>query len=379
MPTPNEDYWSENSLIVASGILDSVEVLFDTMEGGRLDNELIPPGPIPIQPFDPFISCELLFESEGTPFDAHGNREFTQVYRVIVSSKDVGPVEVVQAPCIPSPFSPYVSPLGRASDLAARLVNTRAARELRDDFQCWLVTCRYSTSVPDGGIPLVPTLYPDVALGTQNEPWREPVSIEWDSEIDNEAPMYDLDGKAYVNSAGQPFTPAPIFPVSYPVLVITRNQRVFDHDTAARFSYAVNKDIFLNNPPGTCQSLPPRAKLEYRGSIPFYRVVYRVRIKTQTYPNPAGVELPPIRDIWQPTLLDAGLYAKSKIGTLGFAITLGTLVPIYRGGFPITHPALLNGSGGEAVPVAGVVPQYFLKFRRYPPRDLNPLLTSDNP
>jgi len=372
-----------------AAILVNEEETFDDEEvtEGELANELDPV-------FDEdFVSVLWLYDSDGTPFSADGRRDYTSTWKVIVRNKDLGPVEVCKAPGLPAPFSPYVSPGGRFSDLAAVQVNAKARREHQDDWQSWIITLTYSTSVPEGGVPEGQvTQLPDILIGTQNQPWLEPPKIEWDEETTSEAPQFDLDMRRFRNSVGQPFTPAPTYPVRYPVLVITRNQKHFDGYTGQKYYNAVNSEFFMGHPPGTCQCIMARGTLEHRGVIPYYRCTYRVRIKTQTIPRLTLVadtdnaytadlidEFPVDRDVWQPLVLDEGLNEKGSIVRFEGLIPTpqDAVVPIVRNGHPVSQPYVLDGKGKSVQPGSDTI--VWLRFRMFQERDLNLLLTSDNP
>lgn len=346
-----------------------------------------------------FVSCLWLYDSDGTPWSSDGHRDYDSVFKVIVADPNFGPVEVVQAPCVPRPYSPYVSPNGRSSDLAAVLVSYRARREHTDDWQSWIVTCHFSTRVPDGGVPLDKvTTTPDKLIGTQNQPWLERPTLEWDEETENFAPQYDLDGRPYRTSAKMPFSPAQTFSERYPVLVITRNQQKFNDTTSAKYENAVNSQRFLNNPAETCQCISARGRLEYRGTVPYYRCVYRIRIKTREIPELEKIDgtdnayqqtgnltadgFPVLeRETWQPLISDAGLYQLGdRFYFDGIILTKdsNTPVPITAYGHPVTQPVLLDGKGKQLAP-GSTTKAVWLKFRQYEALDLNKLLVSDNP
>lgn len=362
---------NEQGDVITEWIAAAIEAGLQAVQG-VLDNENTE------NPFlDPeeIVSCELLYESRGVVFSSNHSREYVRKWRVIVRSKELQPIDVCYAPCIPFPYSPYVPTNGRP-DLSAVLVHLEAEREHQDDYQSWIVTGRYSTDVSDSG-PNANMRLGDSFIGPANHPELERPVIEWDEEESTEAPQYDLDGKAFLNSAFQPFTPAPTFPTSVPILVITRNQLTVDPLILAAYSYAVNSQVFLGNPAGTCLSLPPRGRLMYRGNTPFYRMTYRVKIKTTTRPDPDNPFEGIIRDTWQPRILDCGLYRLLKLNLFG-AKLFNQPVPIFRMGHPITTPVLLDGEGGvlrpdTTDPANPVYTPVFKEFRRYQDQDLNNL------
>lgn len=218
--------------------------------------------------------AELRYQGrEGTPFDAYSDREYTEEYLVETKTKLITEIAVCSCPGLPKPFWPH------PSDLAALCVSLRARLKEEDDWVFWVVTAKYSTKMPDGGPRVGATAgnLPNQSTGAQNNPELEPPDIEWDFEVLHRAPPRDLDKKAFLNTAKQPFTPAPSFEYANAVLLITRNELDFNRVTASQYSFAVNKEMFLGAEPGTVQCLPPKAKMMFRGSINYWRVSYRLR------------------------------------------------------------------------------------------------------
>jgi hypothetical protein len=353
---------------------DNMEDHLDAVEDIGLDpEEVVEPDP------DAFRQVEELpFGRRGRPFSHSQVRTYTRRWRVLLKPgyRDYGPVAVIQAPGLPWPYSVYVSANGVEYDEAALLVDYDAEQEDQDDWQRWIVTGTYSTDLGDTG-PNFKTLYGNSGIGPQNNPELERPTIEWDSEETVEAPQFDLDGRPFVNSAGQPFTPAPTFPVGNPVLVIVRNVKRYDSRTYNKYAFAVNDDMFLGNPPGTCQCVPPRAKLMYRGAITYHRVTFRIRIKTNETVDADGVTL--VRETWQPKILDAGMYQKE---TRWYLPSFGDLTPIYdKQGHAMTQPTLLDGNGRAQAPVVGPdgiarKTPVWIYYRRFPTRSFNVLFNN---
>lgn len=327
-------------------------------------------------------SGELRDSRTGSPFMAGGERQYERRWTVVTNIVSLDPNTVCQAPGIPLPYSPYVSDDGFINDLNAVAVSFRAEKvDAQDDGFHWIVTVTYSTKVPVGGIPAL-TMFGSSAMGSQNNPHLEPPDVEWDWEIIREAPARDLDGRAFLNSANQPFTPAPTFEKAIAVLVYSRNELTYNRQTATRYAFAVNSDPFLDAPPGTAQCLPPRGKLEHRGEMQFWRVTYRIRFGAPRFPQgpgtitvgagesiasavldrPARAGLENELETWQPEILDAGL---CQLQTNAARSNFNQPVPIRRHGTPITQPVCLDGHGRVLEPVDGRITPVFLKFRRY--------------
>lgn len=308
---------------------------------------------MPVFPNHPiYISVDLMNEmGPSTPFNADGSRDYTYNYMVRVRLP-VTEVEACAAPGIPLPFSIH------PKDLAALCVQHSAKKQDNEDWGIWVVTVRFSTRLPPGGPPSTGGQGefngPDQSKGGQNNPEWEPPEIEWDSDtitrpMPNGKDLGDeplgQPPKAFLNAAGQPFTPPPVFEFMVPVLAITRNELGFNHKTAAQYGFAVNKDEFLGYPPKTVQCMPPKAKRAYRGNIAYWRVSYRLRFGIM---GDNGKPIP-----WEPVeILNQGLMELKKFPL----VAVPKLVPITVAGRPISQPVLLDLDGKKLELVKKVVP-----------------------
>jgi hypothetical protein len=305
---------------------------------------------------------ELFSGRTGSPFNMDGHRDYTRRFRVRTKDKRLSTIAVCSCPGLPLPFSPYQSGNGLEYDLAALMTGMTAAEENDDDWASWVITATYSTRMPEGGQPTGDGAYgdPGSAQGGQNNPELEPPEFGWDFETLQKALSKDLDKKAYLNSANQPLTPAPLFDIAYPVLTMSRNELAFDDKTATKYAYAINSDVFLGYKPEQAQCLPPSAKRVYRGNIQYWRVNYRIRFSV-TLPDGSLLS-------WQPEFLDQGLMQTQNNPA---AANVGQPVPIIKYGHPITQPVMLDGSGRELLPIALVFgiavmpPPVYLTFRNY--------------
>lgn len=348
---------------------------------------------------------ELPYGRTGVPFDATStHRNYLRRFRVMVNSPLAGPVTVCFAGDIPRPFSPYST--DGESDLLALCIGIDANQEHDNDWQSWIVNCKYSTDVPLTGP--YDFLSPDGQGGDQNNPEHEPPEISWDWEIEQRALAKDLDGKPIVNSATQTFTPAVTFEIGHAILNYTRNEVFFDAKRANKFCYVTNSDVFLGCPPGTVLCYPPRASRVFKGKMNYWKVHYKFRFGRQLEDGTF--------ETIQPVLLDQGMCrlvnGKEKQfvkvvggGALGALLGAGANVPILepvpilgRGGIPITQPVMLDGKGqparGKWVKVQVPVPigpggallmvdqelkftpePVYLPFRIYRKEKLNKILT----
>lgn len=313
----------------------------------------------------------------GGSFGVRGQRQQTRKFRVVTTNAEYGPNEICQADNLPGPYDPFVANGGTTLDLATvcvQLIADLDPQAQEDSRFHWIVTAVYSTEVPAEGIPTV-TRWGDDPVGSQNNPWQEPPHYRWESETIQRTPPNDLDGYPFVNSAGQPFSPPLTFEMSRPVLILTRNQETFDWSVANLYAFAVNEDLFMDYPPGTVQCFPIHAELDHRGSIPFWRVSYRLRFGIATYnPEIDDFEV----ESFQPKILDAGMCA---IKYLVFG--RGTPAPIVGyGGLPVNQPVPLNGLGQQLLsvpdPVRGgwMIEPVYRSFRVFPSKPFAPILTT---
>lgn len=289
--------------------------------------------------------AEEMFENrEGTPFNGQSfDRDFTVDFLVQVKIPGVTELIVCQCPGLPLPWTPH------PSDLAALCIRLSGKRKEKNDWQFWIVTAKYSTTMPRGG-PLSqkgdPDSTPDNPKSDQNNPENDPPDIEWDFEQYQWAPEYDLDRKAFVNSAQQPYAPAKTFEFADQVLMISRNELNFNRKVASQFSMSVNNAPFLDAEPGTVLCMPIKGRVMWRGSIMFWRVSYRLRFGTQSLDGSLRA--------WDPIeLLDAGLM---EIKPVAGQKDKFELVNIKNNGVAVSQPVCLDGQGRQAKPrfVAGV-------------------------
>lgn len=331
----------------------------------------------------------------GMPFRSDGSRDFVRKFIVKVFNTSLGADAICQAPGLPLPFSPYVCEDGAEFDLAAVMVEISAVPADPASRKVWIVTCNYSTRVPEGGVPEF-TRMGSIFTGTQNNPDLEPPEIDWDFEVVQRAPIRDLDGEAYVTSANQPFIPAPQFEAARNVLVYTRNELDFSRAYASQYNFALNSDTFLGAAPGTAQCLPIRAKRMHRGRLAYWRVTCRIRFGLAKYkestnkvqgssnsgllsatgglgalaPEPPATEL----ESFQPEILDAGTLEIQK--TLGIPWYKHP-VPIWRHGVQVSAPVLLDGAGSVSLPDAdGKIKPHYRKFRQFQSQPFARLITA---
>lgn len=311
-----------------------------------------------------WVSTGELFEKrEGSAFDSGGHRAYKRYFRVRVNTKTVDPVQVCYAPELPRPYQPYTDPVLNIVDFLAVVSRISAKPQDEDDWQVWIVTVEYDTGAIRRGAGT--SGKPDAQGG--DKPKDEEPEVDWDSEIETYAPQSDLDGKAIVNSAGDPFQPAPTTRVGHPCLTITRIEDSWSQDDQKKWAFRVNKDPFLGEQPGMWLMYPPKARKIYKGILKLYRVTYKVVLLN-------AVEVG--RVSWQMYLLDCGMRQLTtvNVGTVLVPLIVVLPVPICENGHPVAHPVLLNGAGGRANRNAQGIPRpNWLRFRTIHEENFAPL------
>jgi hypothetical protein len=315
---------------------------------------------------DIFLQGELHDTRQGSAFSVRGKRNKFRRFLVWTTNPDYGSNEICGCAGIPTPYSLYATADGQDFDILAVCTDISAVLvdEIKKDDSryIWVVLCTYTSDVPEEGIPAYTGLDNDPASST-NLPWTEPPIPKWEDEIEQKSPQRDLDGRPYINSAGQPFTPAFTAPAPRQVLILTRNEINFDRGIASSYGFAVNSDVFMNALPGSAQCYPIKAEQVTRGILKYWRVTYRIRFGAILGPNelnPILASLAPIIGLagiqtliaagynlesFQPYILDAGLMELKRNGP--FAGSVPGLVPILLPGTgqPVSQPVLLDGAG----------------------------------
>lgn len=302
---------------------------------------------------------ELDTEHTGTVFNAlDGHREYTRLFLVRVKDKGLGPLAVCTAKYLPRPWSSYMSKDGLEFDLLAKAQEISATQPEKTDWAVWHVTVKYSTKMPPGGIPTTPGWPagpggPGGAggKGAANNPEMEPPEERWESiEVQRAWPV-DLDGKAFVNTAGVPLNPAPTVEVGMPVYVLTRNELFYNYETAAKYSFAVNSDkIFGGAAPGTVRLRPPVAVKQYKGDYEFWRVTYRFEIFVP-FKADFGDGEKVIQKDWQPVYLNMGMSELKIRPKEGGGLSWQPVPIVGPNGTTVSEPVFLNAAGQRKDPV----------------------------
>jgi len=363
-----------------------------------------------------------IFEGNGSPFTSSMHRNYVRVYKVLVNSGHVTEQTVCQAPNLPKPFSPKVSPItaqangqlnagGLAKAAAAGVIEEErdldsvmdddpyalavefsASREFKDDYRSWIVTIKYSTQMPEGGPPLE-AFWPDDAGGPQNNPDELPYKLFWSVETFEIAPTRDYKGRPYLTTAGQPYSPPRRVALQCPVLTVIHNVMTFRQRDITEWAGAISTATFMGAPAGCAQHMAPEAENHFLGGLSYWRVTRKIRFT----PDPTGDD--DIDDVEE----DGGWGGGGDFGIdsgrwtwhdlLEDVLNTGTIinrmvdgevipgdpVPAMPAGVPVTTPILLSDEGHYALidEETGLPIPTYTRYKEYPHRDLNELFTSD--
>jgi hypothetical protein len=293
-------------------------------------------------------------------------RNYTQEFLIEVKLRGMGPLNVCACPGMPLPFAPYIGPAGIEFDLRARAIHYTATRFVTDDegeYALWKATVNYSTNFRN-----IPTQgdWPSPPGETKNndpgdDPSLEPMELEWDYEDMELNLLADLDNKKFVNTADQPLTYMYKAPVH--VLTVSRNELTFDPDRSDTYANTVNSNMFLNRPPGQVMLTPPRARLAFRGDLPYFRVTYKLKLS----PKMPDDSFPD----WQPRILSVGtMERQTDISKPNF----NKPIPIIRQGTQVTSPVLLDAAGVALIGIAAqdIIP-FYIKRRVFKSVDFTQL------
>lgn len=265
-----------------------------------------------------YIGPQPVSRSGGDGID--GIRRYTRAFIFSTSLASEDEYHILAHPSAPKNGSAH------PSDSGAFVTSRRA--ECTDGQNGWLLTCEYSSE-----------------RQYNEDPTADPAAISWDSEQFQKPAVFDKDGNAIVNSAGDPFDPPNMMDDSRRIVTVTKNLATVP-SWILTYQDAVNSDNFtVDGVPVTAgQAKMQRVsvgEVQSRNGISFRPVVFEIHLQ---------------RDGWLLEPLDAGF--REKAGSLRINILNdGDLEPP-------TAPTPLDGSGAVLTnPTAATC--VFLSFSVY--------------
>ncbi len=341
---------------------------------------------------------EIFAGRESTPFSTSRVRTYVRKFRILttglpsvnVLQDELDETDLLKDRRCPRPWASFFSNWnGRTgteggsatqlADLDALAIEHSVVRETADGSESWILTVRYSTDTGPSG-PDYRIMFGGTQLGEnvtnpnspQFKPWYQKPEYEWGFAEATIAKQWDVTGKPFLNSAEQPFAPAPMVETGYPILTIVRNEEAWNAEGMTYWAHAVNDATFMGYDRDRVQILPPTAKILWHGRTKYYRTTWRMRFKpleTLRVYNPLTDAVEDRKASWQTQLLDAGFYRlnKPEVGP-------PTIVPIYRNGHRVSNqPALLDGRG-QVLDVGGQ--PVYLEFQTRERRDFTTLFNA---
>jgi len=236
-------------------------------------------------------------------------RRYTRVFRATTSSNsDDAAVVLLSAPAYGAVYP---------ADMAARC-QRRGARNESFSKRIWIVTCNYSTE-----------------RELQENPLQDAAEITWETDSGQKPVAKDRDGKAYLNSAGDPFDPPAMMDDSDWVANIQKN--VAQVPAWFRtYKDAVNSDAF------TLDGLDVEIGEAKLSNIRLGRWEERNDIRYRSLSMSIGIKEVDVANKkygWMIETQDAGFHKKDPTdATKRVKITLAD-------GSEPTAPVLLDGSG----------------------------------
>lgn len=192
--------------------------------------------------------------------DEQTARQSARKFRVICDVTGHTPLEIRLAAGIPRVFD--ICPW----DIGQFCVNSVARRDTENPF-VWTVDIRYRTVSLNG-------TQPDQR---EEDPTERPAEIRVSSESYQKALIYDRDGAAIVNSAGDPFDPPPEVDERRAVITVTKNRPSYSLTTQEEYDGATNEDTYLGFDPGTLR-IDLSADTGYENGVYFWKVTANIKI-----------------------------------------------------------------------------------------------------
>lgn len=200
----------------------------------------------------------------------------------------------------------------------------------------WRVTGEYE----QGSVPVWP-----------GNPLETPSEIAWGSATYTDPAVKDIDEKAIVNSAGQPFDPPLTIERRALVATIVYNSEDFSPSQAAEFQGTVNATATVignfNVGPREAKIIEIGATKQYYEDIKYWQVTVKVEINAET---------------WDRKVLDQGIY-ETIDGKTDYMTTDKKE--------QVTEPLKLNGSGRKLDPQTA--DPVFLTYKTFPEKDFSVL------
>jgi hypothetical protein len=179
------------------------------------------------------VSVKPVGDGRGCSIDEEGVRSYTLEFLVLTNSLSDGALTVRNAWTLPRIMDVYADHNGTL-DTGARCKNISVAST--ENWWKWKVTCSFDTK---------PRSKEDADKQEDENPLNRPAKISFSSEARKIAAQEDVNGKAMLNTAGDPFDP-PIEVTEYNlILEVEKNLPVFDPTVIVNYEGRVNENAFM--------------------------------------------------------------------------------------------------------------------------------------
>lgn len=272
------------------------------------------------------------YASRGGSATVHGRRQYTRIL-LFECDSTADNEQTIFAGGAPFKYEGYPGDAGAL----CKKVEPKRGDTLANGHVIWEAVCHYDSQLEE----------PDQ---DEENPLDRPQIESASGAIFTETQFEDLEGNAYVNSAGaavggrrrgDPLDPPPLVEVTHTILTIQRNEATFDLGLAHYYRNKVNSDAFYGAGPKYAKVASIGAHgPQYENGVTFYVVTYEIHFN----PNK-----------WIPTkILDAGpRYIDDNAALVHVTDDNGT---------QSTIPVLLDGNGQKLAD--GAAPHY-VEFRQY--------------
>lgn len=243
-----------------------------------------------------------------------GDNTYSRKFQIVMTEATASAATVVTATGVPQRGAMYIGSDG-VSD-STSVVKEVSANQDSENPRLWTVSVDYGPPSGDE---------------SQNnpDPFKRAPVVSWGHSEFTRVVTRDVDGKAFLNSAGDAFAVPPEVPDSRPQLNITRNERVYSPAIALEYQNTVNEKPFMGAPAGTCRLTGITASNAHENNVAFWVVNYAFEFA---------------RDGWLVEVLDQGMRALNDENKLVRIRALDEQGEPQDGVY-VPHEVPLNGSG----------------------------------
>lgn len=297
-----------------------------------------------------FTLCQEETDKRRTVEHDDGNRDHVRSYFMESDDANDDAAAALLSGLLPAKFSQHPNDGGA-------LLLIRTVEPVNGSHWHFRATLDYSTKL--GRVATGLTSSGEVPGGTAAEmadtnPLNRPPDVFWDSETIQEVQEYDMDGRRYETSAGEPFDTPCIVERDLLALNLTKNVATWNPVLIATYTGATNESNFLGYEPGEVLIRKLHARFREEHGYFFWEVfgrfIFNPKLPCNSQAIIEGTSTSPseplYRGTWEKLILDAGYMELNGAGTKQQRIRdeFGQLP---------SRPVLLNGNGGQLTLTGG--------------------------